>query len=178
MRFLLLAACLLLFCGCPRSTLGERLFDITFPPVDFDIRAGQPSFRTFVIAQPGVTTGFNQALADRGLSADDVDIVSGVRARIVSLSGEDFREIERIELRVCPASATDCTYIDLLFSIDDLGGRRQQVVNLNPGERNFRNLFLQEEAVRVEIVVTPFNVTTQNIDARLEWTLGALGGLE
>ncbi len=177
MRHLFFAFCALLFCGCPRSSLGERLFDITFPPLEFVIPAGQPSFRTYVIAQAGVATQFQEQLADRGFTPDDVDIVSGVRARIVSLSGEDFREIERIELRACPTSETDCTYIDLLFSIDDLGGRRQQVVNLNPGERNFRNLFLEEEAVRVELVLTPFNVTTQNIEARLEWTIGALGGL-
>ncbi len=177
MRYLFIACCALIFCGCPRSSLGERLFDITYPPIEFVIPAGQPSFRTYVIAQRGVTTGFQEQLADSGFSADDVDVVSGVRARLVSLSGEDFREIERIELRVCPTSETDCTYIDLLFSIDDLGGRRQQVVNLNPGERNFRNLFLEEDAVRVELVLTPFNVTTQNIDARLEWTIGALGGL-
>ncbi len=178
MRYVILAGCILLFCGCPRSTVGERLFDLTFPPIEFVIPAGQPSFRTFVIAQQGVATGFLEAVADNGFRPDDVDIVGGVRARIVSLSGEDFREIERIELRACPASESDCTYIDLLFSIDDLGGRRQQVVNLNPGERNLRNLFLEEEEVRVELVVTPFDITTQNIDARLEWTIGAIGGLE
>ena len=64
-----------------------------------------------------------------------------------------------------------------MFSVDDLGGRRQQVIDLNPGQKNFRNIFLDNEEVRMELVITPFNVTSQNIDARLEWTVGAFGNL-
>ncbi|MCP9234461.1 hypothetical protein [Lewinella sp. JB7] len=167
----------LVLCGCPRSTFGDRLFEINYPVVDITIPAGQPSFRTYVVAQPQLETGFQQAMIDNGVEPSDIYLVGGVRARLTSLSGEDFREIERIELRVCPASESDCTFIDLMFSISDLGGRRQQVVNLNPGEKNFRNLFLEREEVRMELVIFPFDVTTQNIDARLEWTIGAVGGL-
>ncbi|MBB4078975.1 hypothetical protein GGR28_001592 [Lewinella aquimaris] len=177
MRFLLFSVLVLTLFGCPKSTIGDRLFDINYPVLEFTVPAGQSSFRTFVVARPEFATGFNQALADNGVDVDDIDLVGGVRARITSISGEDFREIERIELRVCPASESDCTFIDLMFSISDLGGRRQQVVNLNPGEKNFRSLFLTEENVRMELVFFPLEVTTRNIDARLEWTIGAIGGL-
>lgn len=166
-------AVLFSFLTCSRSDVGERLFEITYPPIEFIIPAGQPAFRTFVIAQDRLPTGFDAALDDNGLTADDVDLVGGVRARLVSLSGEDFREIERIELRLCSASERDCTLFDLLFSVDDLGGRRQQVVNLNPGERNFRELFLADDVVRFELVITPFDFTSQNIDVRLEWGVAA-----
>jgi hypothetical protein len=177
MRVLLGVMGVLLLMGCPRSTIGERLFDITYPMTTFVIPAGQPSFQTFVIAQPRLTTGFRDNLDANGFTVEDIDIVGGVRARVTSLSGEDFSEIERMELRVCPASERDCTFIDLMFSVDDLGRRRQQVVNLNPGEKNFRNVFLENEVVRVELVITPFEVTTRNIEARLEWSVGAIGGL-
>ncbi|NJB87369.1 hypothetical protein GGR26_003149 [Lewinella marina] len=179
MRPLLLALLsIVLLSGCPRSSLGERLFDINYPVINFTIPAGQPSFQTFVVAQPRLETRFQEQLDASGFTADDVDLVGGIRARVTSLSGEDFREIERMELRVCPVSSPNgCTFIDLMFSIDDLGGRRQQTVNLNPGEKNFRNVFLENEEVRMELVITPFDVTTQNIDARLEWTIGAVGGL-
>ncbi|PPK87477.1 hypothetical protein CLV84_0419 [Neolewinella xylanilytica] len=177
MRILLLSILVLLFTGCPRSTLGDRLFDINYPVVDFTIPAGIPGFQTYVIAQPRMETNFQDRLDESGFTAEDVDVVGGIRARVVSLSGEDFREIERAELRVCSADETDCTFIDLMFSVSDLGGRRQQVINLNPGQKNFRNIFLDNEEVRMELVLTAFNVTTQNIEARLEWTVGALGGL-
>ena len=177
MRLLMLLISVTLFAGCPRSNLGDRLFDINYPVVEFTIPAGLPGFQTFVVAQPRMPTNFQDRLDESGFTADDVDLVGGIRARIVSLSGEDFREIERAELRVCSVDETDCTFIDLMFSVDDLGGRRQQTINLNPGQKNFRNVFLDNEEVRMELVLTPFDVTTQNIDARLEWTVGAVGGL-
>ncbi|WP_116107136.1 hypothetical protein [Lewinella sp. IMCC34191] len=177
MRVLFLLLLVTVFAGCPRSDLGDRLFDINYPVVEFTIPAGLPGFQTFVVAQPRMTTNFQDRLDASGFSAEDVDLVGGLRARIVSLSGEDFREIERAELRVCSVNETDCTFIDLLFSVDDLGGRRQQVIDLNPGQKNFRNVFLGAEEVRMELVLTPFNVTSQNIQARLEWTVAAFGNL-
>ena len=177
MRVLLLLLAVLSLAGCPRSNLGDRLFDINYPVVEFTVPAGLPGFQTYVVARPRMATNFQDQLDASGFTADDVDLVGGIRARVVSLSGEDFREIERAELRVCSADASDCTFIDLMFSVDDLGGRRQQVINLNPGQRNFRNLFLDNEDVRMELVLTPFDVTSVNIDARLEWTVGAVGGL-
>ena len=177
MRSFFLILAVVLFAGCPRSNLGDRLFDMNYPVVEFTIPAGLPGFQTFVVAQPRMATNFQDRLAASGFTADDVDLVGGIRARVISLSGEDFREIERAELRVCSADAADCTFIDLMFSVDELGGRRQQVINLNPGQRNFRNLFLDNADVRMELVLTPFDVTSVNIDARLEWTVGAVGGL-
>ena len=128
----LLLPCLLLLQGCPRSDLGETLFEITFPPVEFVIPAGQPSFQTFVVAQPRVVTDFLATLDARSFTPEDVDAVGGRRARIVSLGGEDFREIERIELRVCSASEFGCSQIDIMFSISDLTGRRQTSVRSQP----------------------------------------------
>jgi hypothetical protein len=177
MRLFLAILAVIALSGCPRSTVGERLFDITYPVTEFLIPAGQPSFQTFVIAQPRRPTNFLDELSASGFQPEDVDIVGGIRARVTSLAGEDFSEIERMELRVCPATESGCTFIDLMFSVDDLGRRRQFVVNLNPGEKNFRNLFLEHRDVRVELVITPFAVTTRNIEARLEWTVGAIGGL-
>ncbi len=179
MRPLLFAAlALLLSSGCSRNAIGDRLFDLNYPVIDFTIPAGQPSFQTFVVAQPRMGTEFRETMTDNGFTEDDIDIVGGIRARVTSLSGEDFREIERMELRVCTPGPQGCTFIDLMFSVDDLGGRRQQTVNLNPGQKNFRNVFLENEEVRMELVITPFNITSQNIQARLEWTVGAVGGLE
>ncbi|WP_157974437.1 hypothetical protein [Lewinella sp. IMCC34183] len=178
MRIFLCLLGILILTGCSPDSLGDRLFDLNYPVVDFTIPAGQPSFQTFVVARPRMGTNFRQEMAENGYTEDDIDLVGGIRARVTSLSGEDFREIERMELRVCPVDAIGgCTFIDLMFSVDELGGRRQQVVNLNPGQKNFRNVFLNNDEVRMELVITPFSITSQNIEARLEWTVGAVGGL-
>lgn len=163
---------------CGRNDLGDRLFDVVYEPVFFDVRAGVPGFQTDVIAINRLPTGFGEALTENGLDEEDVDFVSGLRARISSLSGEDFGEIESIELRLCPVGqANGCDRFDLLFVQRDISGRRDLAVDLNPGERNFRDLLLSNEDVRLEIVITPFSVTSQNIQARLDWSVAALGNL-
>ena len=175
LSYLLLLSVLAL--GCPRSELGDRLFEINYPAITFVIPAGQASFQTFVIAQPELPTQFLATLIDREVDEAEVDAVSGLRARISSLSGEDFREIERMELRVCGSDEVGCTQIDIMFSVSDLTGRRQTSVNLNPGLRNFRELYLSQEVVRMELVIFPSNVTSQTIECRLDWSIRAVGGL-
>lgn len=172
----LIFGCLTLL-GCPRSDLGDELFRIDYPGVPIFVPPGQPAFQTFVNANASLVTGFLETLDDRELTEEEVDNVSGLRARVTSLNGEDFREIERMELRVCPASELNCTQIDIMFSVSDLSGRRQNAVDLNPGLRNFKPLFFSEEAVRVELVMFPTNVTNQAIEARLDWSIRAVGGL-
>ncbi len=176
MRYLLALLGLCVLSACPSSNRGERLFDITYDPIEFIVPAGQVAPQLFVISQASMVTRFLSTLDASAFTADDVDQVGGIRARIVSLSGEDFREIRRVELRVCPTSEPQCSIADIMFSVDH-DGRRQQVINLNPGLRNFRTLYLDQEAVRMEVVFHPLGVTSQNIETRLEWTIGAVGGL-
>ncbi|MEM9261008.1 MAG: hypothetical protein AAGA62_15300 [Bacteroidota bacterium] len=171
----------ILFFGsaCEREFAGDRLFEVIYPVTEFNIPAGQPNFSTFVIAQPQVLTNFVDEISQANVTVADIDNVSGLRARVTSLSGEDFGEIERIELRVCTVGQSGgCDQFNLLFSVDDLFRRRQQTVNLNPGLRNFRELFVSSDLVRVELVITPGITTSQNIQARLEWSVQAVGNLE
>lgn len=159
--------------------MGDRLFDITYPIVDFVVPAGQPNFQTLVISQNRLATVFTEEMTRTSTSAEEIDAVGGFRARVVSLNGEDFGEIERIELRACPVGqANGCSQFDILFSIDDLFRRRQQTVDLNPGLRNFKNLFLGNEEIRVELVLRPGITTSRTIEARLEWAIQAVGNLD
>lgn len=170
---------LFLSTGCRQEGLGDRLFEITYPVTDFAVPAGRPNFQTLVISQDRLTTGFVEEMMRTSTATEDIDAVGGLRARVVSLNGEDFSEIERIELRACPVGqANGCSQFDLLFSVDDLFRRRQQTVNLNPGLRNFRELFLGNEQVRVELVLSPGITTSRNIEARLEWAIQAVGNLD
>ena len=180
MRYFLFPVIILLFlsAGCGREFGGTRLFTIQYPVINFSLPAGQTT--TFFIARDRVATGFVEALRDNNLEAEDVDLVGGFRARIVSLSGEDFSAIERIDLRACPVGnpngCTDLTFN--LFSIEDNFGRRQQTLNLNPSPVNLRELFLGNDNFRFEIVVFPGQTTAFPIEARLEWEVQAVGDLE
>ena len=170
---------LLLFAsGCRPDSQGDRLFDIVFPVTEFAIPAGQAQFRSFVVALPQVETDFTGTLARNNLDAADVDLVGGLRARVVSLTGDDWGEFERVELRVCPVGQENgCDQFDLMFSVDDLFRRRQLTVNLNPGLRNHSDLFMDDQ-VRVELIFTAGNFTSAAMQGRLEWSVQAVGNLD
>ncbi|MTB53665.1 hypothetical protein [Lewinella sp. W8] len=180
MRLLLFSlSVILLAFGCQRSTDGTRLLEVTYPPIDFVIPAGQPNFQTLVIAQDGLATRFVEEMMANNVDPSDIDLVGGLRGRVTSLDGQDLGELERIELRACPIGQPNgCNQFDILFSVDDLFRRRDQVVNLNPGLRNFRNLFVGNDNIRIEIVLTPGLTTSITVEARLEWSVTAIGDLD
>lgn len=168
----------LLASGCKQEFGGTRLFTVTYPVLEFGIPAGQTG--TFFIAQNRIPTSFFDALRDNMIDADAVDLVGGFRARITSLSGDDFGEIERVDLRACPVGTPNgCTDITFnLFSLSDNFNRRQQQMNLNPTPVNARELFLGNDDFRFEIVIFPGQTTSIPIDARLEWEVQAVGDLD
>lgn len=160
----------LLFSHCDPDR-GEQLFEIVYEPIDFTLSPGQPSFQSLVVARPAINTRLAATLQSSNVSLEQLDEISGLFARVVSLSGEDFGEFRSIDLRLCPVGQTGgCTEFDLLFSVDDLFRRRDNVINLNPGLRNFRDLY-DSEQVRLEIVFLAGQTTTQSIDCRLEWSI-------
>lgn len=169
---------LLLYPGCEREFGGTRLFTVTYPVLEFGIPAGQ--IGTFFLAQDRMPTAFFDALRENNVTAEDVDLVGGFRARITSLTGDDFGEIERIDLRACPVGTPNgCTDLTFnLFSLTDNFNRRQQTVNLNPTPVNARELFLGSDEFRFEIVIFPGQTTSIPIDARLEWEVQAVGDLD
>lgn len=169
-RYLLLSPLLLLFFGCPNDR-GEQLFELIYEPIDFTLPAGQPAFQSFVFAREAVPTRYDFILQNNNIAPDEVDEVSGLFARITSLDGQDFAQLRGVELRLCPVNQDlGCNQFDILFSVDDLFRRRDLIINLNPGLRNFKELF-QNEFVRLELVFTSGETTTQSIDCRLEWSV-------
>lgn len=173
------ALLVLLFSSSCGDDEGQRLFEIQYPVIEFFIPAGQTRVRTFVIPQASLRTRFMEEMSAAGVTADQVDLVGGLRARVTSLTGDDFGEFERVELRVCPVGQEfGCNSFDLMFSVNDLFRRRQLSVNLNPGLRNFRELFLGDERVRVELIFTAGDISFTALEARLEWSIQAVGGLD
>ena len=176
---LLLPLLVLLVVGCTPDERGTRLFEVTYPVMEFTLPAGQTSFRS-AVSGGTLPTRFQEALTDNNVDPAEVDLVGGLRARVVSLTGDDFREIERIEVRACPVgSAGGCIDIStLLFSQADLFNRRQQTVDLSPSLVNHRELFLGNEAFRMELIFVAGNVTSRALEGRLEWSVMAVGDLD
>ncbi|MEL7163377.1 MAG: hypothetical protein AAFN92_21650, partial [Bacteroidota bacterium] len=148
---------------------------------DIPVPAGISSFTTHVAAQPELPVNLRDEMQRTNTVATDIDYLGGLRARLTSLNGEDFGELERIELRACPVGQSrGCSQFDIMFSVSDLFNRRDQVVNLSPSpiERNFSELFLANDAVRIEVVFFPAQTTSRVVEARLEWSIHAVGNLD
>lgn len=182
-RYVLLPALFFLFLasGCVRNTQGTRLFEVTYAPRDLVVLSGVvfPFFGT--VSLDPLPTGFDQALMDNNVSANDIDLIGGFRARVTTLDGSDFSEINRIEIRACPRGQTGgCDQLQNVFTWDEAGGGRRQSLDLNPSLINFRELFLGNENFRFEINFYPFpgESISQPIEYRLEWSVQAVGDLD
>jgi hypothetical protein len=168
---LLLAIVITFFSSGCRNDNGEQLFVINYPIQDFNLPPGIPSFQSFVVARANVASLYEQALSDNNVSMDEVDEVGGFFARITSLSGEDFGQLREVDLRICPvAQPNGCDQFDILFSVDDLYLRRDLILNLNPGLRNFKEL-VSSGNYRMELVFVFAETSSQSIDCRLEWSI-------
>ncbi len=173
MRFspfiLTLTLFLLLATGCRREG-GERLFEIVYPPQEFELPAGVSFPNSWVVARQAIESRYNESLVQNGLSADEVLTVGGTFARLIALDGNDFRDLQSVALRVCPAGPEPCTELDDVFFITDLFGRRNDVVRLNPTLINFKDV-VEDGIFRLEVVMTPRGVTTATVRCRLEYGL-------
>ena len=104
-RLLLISLAALFLTACPNDT-RESLFEITYEPINFVFPAGLPSFQTFVVSTPVLESRFDAALADNNVNRDQVDEIGGLFARLTALSGEDFRQLRRVDIRICPTFAS------------------------------------------------------------------------
>ena len=99
---------------------------------------------------------------------------------LTSLMGDDFRDIERLYLRIRDRGRQfSCHQIlHIAFSQADLFNRRQQVINISPSLRNFWELFLGNERFRAELVVFPGTTVRWTRERWLVWRLRAVEDLE
>ena len=175
-NFLLTTLTVLLASGCNNDGIGTRLFDVRYDPINVIIPAGQQAGVQWVLGIDRFPARFLNEMRDAGVTADEIDAVYGSRARLTSLTGEDFRQIEGLEIRACPVgSPGGCDPLSRVFSMRDLYGRRQATIDINPAPPNLRDLFLTDELIRVEFIVIPGETTNRTIEARLEWSVGAFG---
>jgi hypothetical protein len=163
-----LLASLLLF-GC-RQDRGDRLFEIIYEPIQFNLPAGLAFPNSWVLQQIPVDSRYAERLADTNTSPDEVTAVGGAFARLTAIDGNDFSTLSSVALRLCPVAEPACTEADEVFFLGDLFGRRQTVLRLNPGLRNVKAL-IESGEFQMELIVTPAASTADNIQCRLEYSL-------
>lgn len=163
----------ILMLGC-QTDRGERLFEINYPFIDFTVPAGVSWPSSWVISKNGVPARLTESLQENGLSPDQVTAIGGAYARVSTLDGNDLGDFSQISLRICPAGPDACTEADEVFFIGDLYRRRQNVVNLNPNNRNLKPLLTSQGQYKLELLLLPAQATTTNVRCRLDYSFEAV----
>ncbi|MCB0639485.1 MAG: hypothetical protein KDC54_22820 [Lewinella sp.] len=158
--------------GCRRDS-GEPLFDLVYPPLEFNLPAGQSPFTAPTASFTNIPTNYANFLTAAGHSFDEVSGVVPLYARLTSLDGLDFGAFTAVSIRVCPITQGECTQFDEVFYLDDLYRRNISVLRLDPGLRNVKDL-LEGDFYRMEIVFFPGEVTPYSLDIRLEYGFQAV----
>jgi hypothetical protein len=156
-----------------REDTGDPLFDLLYAPLEFNLPAGQNPFTAPTAAFSNIPTNYANFLNASGHSFDEVTGVLPLFARLTSLDGLDFGAFTAISIRVCPINQGECTQFDEVFYIDNIFRRNLDVLNLDPGLRNLKDLF-EGPFYRMEIVFFPGEVTPYSLDLRLEYGFQAV----
>jgi hypothetical protein len=158
----------LLAAGC-RKDNGERLFEMVFPNIVFEIPAGLNANFQQVFEIPVVFTNIDTYLAENGTDTALIRAISPFSARITSLEGSafDYDFVEAVSIRICPSTRGSCFDGEEVFYIDDLRGRAGQDIRLIPGLRNAkRDLVLPQ--FRLEVVFLFAYTTPYAVRSRLQ----------
>ncbi|KAA3640952.1 MAG: hypothetical protein DWQ02_01295 [Bacteroidetes bacterium] len=154
---------LLLSSSCQKEK-RVRIFELAYQNLEFDIPAGFNGSQALIFEFPELKTNFESFLNQSGADPATVGGIFPLNARITSFDGTEYYYIQEVEIRVCPSIQADCTaQIDGVFYIEELNGRADDDIDLQPGLQNVKDL-MSGEYFRVEVVlfldfgqITPFD---------------------
>ncbi len=172
--FLYVAAFILLGIGC-RKDSGERIFDMIYPNILFEIPAGlNPNFQQ-VFEIPVVPTGIDAYLSENQIDTALIRAIVPFSARLTSLDGSafDYDFVEAVSIRICDPIKPNCFDGEEVFYIDDLRGRGGQEIRLIPGLRNARRDLIRQN-FRLEVVFFFAYTTPYSVRSRLQMNFEAV----
>ncbi len=160
--------------GC-RKDGGERIFEMLFPNIVFEIPAGlNPNFQQVFELQV-VPTSIDAYLSDFQTDTTLIRAILPLSARLTSLDGNAFGYgfMEAVSVRICDPVKPNCFDGDEVFYIDDLRGRAGQEIRLIPGLRNARRDLIRRN-FRLEVVFVFNSTTPYSVRSRLQMNFEAV----
>lgn len=171
-KYFLFAVFFLLFIACSRDS-RERIFEITYPNMLFNLPAGLSGNIPWGYSRSDIPSNFRSLVKANN---SDTAVIVGVypyAARITSLDGLDYDFVEGVSVLMCSNEKSQCSLIsDEVFYIDDLRGRAKEDIELLPTEKNVEKL-LSEERFRLEVVFYFRNSTPYLVESRLDMVFEA-----
>ncbi|MCB9081304.1 MAG: hypothetical protein H6555_06295 [Lewinellaceae bacterium] len=164
---------ILLMSGC-RGDNRERLFDMVYPNIRFEIPAGLGGLLPRVFEIENFATGIKGYLGE----GVDTTTITGIRPASATLtildSGADFRFLREVSVRICTTGSPECRAGEEVFYLDDLANRRVgNELKLIPTLINARRLLIRDR-VKVEVLFYLQDITPQTLSARLDMRFEAV----
>ncbi len=172
--FTLLLTTILLATGC-REKPRDRIFQMIYPNLTFEIPPGVGSSLSLVFEFPLLATNFDDYLQENGIDESLIEGIYPVSATISSLDGGEYFYVQEAEVRVCSVGEDCRPELDGVFYIDNLNGRAKREINFLPGLQNVRSLMSGSE-FRLEVVLKLRlgEVTPYSVDSKLDLSFEAV----
>ena len=165
-----------LFPGCSKDN-PQRLFEMFYPNIRFDIPAGLPGGPIpQVLVIDDLPTGYDFYLSQNGVSDGEVAAINAASATLTALDNFDFDFIFAISVRVCAAGSPSCNMVDEVFYLeyeDILAQRGSSELRLLPSLINAKRT-LSNDRFKLELWFNFDFATPASISTRLDMTFDAL----
>jgi hypothetical protein len=158
-----------------REDNGERIFEMFYPDIFFEIPAGLNSNFQQVFEIPLVASDIEDYLVANQTDTSLIRAIVPFSARLTSLDGSafDYEFVEAVSIRICDPSKPSCFDGEEVFYIDNLRGRGNQEIRLIPGLRNAKR-DLTRPFFRLEVVFAFAYPTPYSVRSRLQMSFEAL----
>lgn len=163
---------LILLVACSKDD-RERLFEMTFPAIDFEIPAGLSASLPRVFERDDQPTNINFFLAENNLTEAQIGGILPAFARITALDNQDYEFVQEVSVRICDAGSLQCTMADEVFYIDNLQGRAGDVIDLLPSLRNAKRHLIKEN-FKLEVVFFLRYTSPYSVRSRLDMRFDAV----
>lgn len=151
----------------------ERLFEMSYPAIDFEIPAGLSASLPRVFERDNIPTNIRYFLNEYNLDTAQIGRILPFSARLTALDNIDYDFVDEISVRICEADAEQCLTGDEVFYIDNLQGREDDVIELLPGLGDAKDILTQDE-YKLEVVFFFWNTTPISVRSRLDMIFEAV----
>jgi len=164
---------LLMLTACSKIERNQ-LFEMVYPPLDFEFPAGLPPNSLWVQDYPGLPSPFESLANQAGVDTARVAGVFPLRASLISLDGTRLDFFRSIQVLVCIPGTGECSLLgDEVFYNDQLNDREDVVIDLQPGLRNVKEEFANE-VVRIQLIFGLSRPSPLNVDCRFQMSFEAV----
>jgi hypothetical protein len=174
MRYLILLLFFPLFLISCKGDQRQKVFEMSFPNITFILPAGLSGILPRVFELDNIPSNIAFYLKN---AATDTTTITGIlptAATIYSLdSSTDFNFVREVSVRVCRQGSAVCTPADEVFYAENILNRSGGRIRLIPTEGNARRT-LAKERFKLEILFYIGNVSTFNVNSRMEMTFNAV----